>query len=157
DLVGIVRAELARNGLEPRHLMLCTDSPSLLDERGDLIESIGHLASLGVRFILHITGSTDLELVPALAVPVHGVMLIGAIVDALDADEPPEWAKRNVRQLVERAEELGIKVGAHGVHSQEHADVLFTLGIVVSAGPYLPEHLTHEDAEVWVGRGYPWE
>ncbi|PRY45092.1 diguanylate cyclase domain-containing protein [Umezawaea tangerina] len=155
DLVGIVRAELDRNGLDPRHLMLCTDSPSLLDERGDLIESIGHLAGLGVLFILNVTGLTDLELVPALGVPAPAVMLVGAIVDVLDVDEPPEWARRNVRQLVERAEELGIKVGAYGVHSQEHAELLFALGVVVGSGPYVPEHVTREEAEVWIGRAYP--
>ncbi|WNV86966.1 diguanylate cyclase domain-containing protein [Umezawaea sp. Da 62-37] len=155
DLVGIVLAELARNDLDPRDLMLCTDSPSLLDERGDLIESIGHLAGLGVLFILNITGLTDLELLPALGVPAPAVMLIGAIVDVLDTDDPPEWAKRNVRQLVERAEELGVKVGAYGVDSQQHAEVLFGLGVVVGTGPYLPEHVTREEAEVWIGRSYP--
>ncbi|MFD9736628.1 EAL domain-containing protein [Umezawaea sp. NPDC059074] len=155
DLVGIVTTELEQHGLEPRHLMLCADATSLLDERGDLIESIDRLAGLGVLFILTITGLPDLELVPALEVPAPAVMLTGPIVDALDVEKPPEWAKRNVRQLVERAEELGVKVGSYGVHSQEQAALLFDLGVVVGAGTFQPEHLTREDAEVWIGRAYP--
>jgi diguanylate cyclase (GGDEF)-like protein/PAS domain S-box-containing protein len=155
DLVGMVRAELDRNGLEPRHLMLCTDGPSLLDRRGDLVESIGHLARLGVLFVLDITGMPDLELVPALHVPAPAVMLTGRIVDALGADQPPRWARRSLRQLVERAEELGVKVGAYGVRSHDHARLLCELGVVVAAGPYLPEHDTREQAETWVGRTHP--
>lgn len=154
DLVGMVRAELDREGLEPRHLLLCADGLSLLDERGDLIESIGHLARLGVLFVLNITGLSELELVPALHVPAPAVMLTGRIVDALGAD-PPRWARRNLRQLVERAEELGVRVGAHGVRSADQARLLFELGVVVAAGTYLPEHLTRDDAEIWVGRAYP--
>lgn len=155
DLVGIVQAELERNDLDPRHLMLCVDATSLLDERGDLIESIDRLAGRGVLFTVNITGLPDLELVPALEVPAPAVMLTGTIVDALDVEKPPEWAKRNVRQLVERAEELGIRVGAHGVHSQDQGRLLFDLGVVVGAGPYQPEHVTREEAEVWIGRTFP--
>ncbi|TDV57640.1 diguanylate cyclase domain-containing protein [Actinophytocola oryzae] len=154
DLVGMVRAELDRNGLDPRHVMLCADAQSLLDPRGDLIDSIGHLARLGVLFVLNVTGLPELELVPAHQVPAPAVMLTGQLVRDLGVDRPPRWAGRNVRQLVERAEELGVKVGAHGVRSEEHARLLFDLGVVVAAGPYLPEHLTREEAEIWVGRAF---
>lgn len=95
----------------------------------------------------------ELELVPALQVPAPAVMLTGAIIDALEIDDPPAWAERNIRQFVERAEELDVKVGAHGVISQEHAELLF--GVVVAAGPYLPTHTTSADAETWVGRVFP--
>ncbi len=155
DLVGIVRGELARAGLEPRHLMLCADAESLLDERGDLVESLGHLSRLGVLFILTITGLPELELIPAYRVSVPGVMLAGQLVDVLGDDDPPEPACRNVRQLVERAGELGIKVGALGVRSRAHAEMLFGLGVVVGSGGYLPEYPDRAAAEVWVGRTFP--
>ncbi|MFD5827315.1 diguanylate cyclase domain-containing protein [Lentzea sp. NPDC060358] len=152
DLVGIVRGELARHGLDARRLMLCTNSASLLDVRGDLKESIGVLARLGVVFILDVAGLPDLELVSSLDLPVPGAMLVGPVVAAVAGDDPPEWALRQVRHLVGRADELGVKVGAHGVASQAHADRLFSLGVVVAAGPYLDEYATQQDAEVWVGR-----
>ncbi|MFC5291085.1 diguanylate cyclase domain-containing protein [Actinokineospora guangxiensis] len=154
DLVGIVRTELDRHGLEPRHLMLCADGPSLVDARGDLIESISHLARLGVVFIMHVTGMSELELIPALGVPAPGVMLTGPLVAAAStAGDAP--AQRHIRHIVERAAELGIAVGARGIGSQEHARALFDLGVVVGAGPYLPEYATAEEAETWVGRVYP--
>ncbi|MFG1641774.1 diguanylate cyclase domain-containing protein [Amycolatopsis sp. NPDC049252] len=155
DLVAMVRAELDRAGLEPRHLMLCADAESLIDDRGDLIDSLGHLARLGVLFVLNITGLPELELIPAHAIPAPGVMLRGPIVDVLAADDAPAWARRNVRQLVERAEEMGVKVGAYGVVSQTQAELLYGLGVVVASGSYQPEYQTSSEAEVWVGRTFP--
>ncbi|GLY38059.1 hypothetical protein Amsp01_040830 [Amycolatopsis sp. NBRC 101858] len=155
DLVRFVGQELDRNGLAHRHLMLCTDGPSLLDDRGDLLGSLGELARAGVVFIVNVTGLPELELLPALDVPAPAVMLTGAIIDALEVDDPPERAVRAIRQLVERAEELGIKVGARGVLSQEHAELLFGIGVVVASGPYLPTYATGAEAETWVGRNFP--
>ncbi|MFD9698739.1 diguanylate cyclase domain-containing protein [Lentzea sp. NPDC059081] len=152
DLVGIVRTELDRHGLEPRRLMLCTDGPSLLDARGDLVESLSVLGRLGVVFVVYVTGLPELELVSALALPVPAVMLTGPIVAGLAAENPPEWARRQVRYLVDRADELTMKVGAHDVVSQAHAELLHSLGVVVAGGPYLPEYASREEAEVWAGR-----
>ncbi|MFD4636147.1 diguanylate cyclase domain-containing protein [Lentzea sp. NPDC058436] len=155
DLVGIVRAELDRHGLEARRLMLCADSSSVLDARGDLAESIGVLARLGVVFVMDAAGLHDLELFSALELPVPAVMLRGPIVAAVGVEDPPGWSRSQVRNLVERAEELGVKVGAHGVLSQSHAELLHSLGVVVASGPYLPEYATRDEAEVWAGRVFP--
>lgn len=155
DLVRTVQAELDRNGLEHRHIMLCTDGAALLDERGDLLEALGELAEAGVVFAVYITGMPELELLPALQVPAPAVMLTGPIIDALEIDAPPAWAVRNIRQLAERAAELDIKVGAYGVPSQEHADLLFEVGVAVAAGPYLPTYASSADAETWIGRVLP--
>jgi diguanylate cyclase (GGDEF)-like protein len=155
DLVRSVQTELDRNGLEHRHIMLCTDGAALLDERGDLLEALGELAEAGVVFGVYITGMPELELLPALQVPAPAVMLTGPIIDALEIDAPPAWAVRNIRQLAERAAELGITVGAYGVPSQEHADLLFEVGVAVAAGPYLPTYASSADAETWVGRVLP--
>ncbi|WP_290062278.1 diguanylate cyclase domain-containing protein [Amycolatopsis solani] len=155
DLVGIVRAELAENGLEPRHLMLCVDVASLVDERGDLLESMSRLAHLGLVFVVTITGLPDLELIAAREVPAPAVMLTGPIVESVTAVDAPEWACRTVSQLVARADELGIKVGAYGVASQEQAELLHSLGVVVASGGYQPEYLSRTEAEVWAGRTFP--
>ncbi|HEX7307912.1 diguanylate cyclase domain-containing protein [Lentzea sp.] len=152
DLVGIVRTELERHGLEAGRLMLCTNSASLLDVRGDLKESIGVLTRLGIVFVLDVAGLSDIELIAALDLPVPGAMFVGPVVAAVALDDPPEWATRQVRYVVDRAEELGVKVGANGVVSQEHAERLHALGVVVAAGPYLDEYETQQEAEVWAGR-----
>ncbi|WP_370964150.1 EAL domain-containing protein [Amycolatopsis sp. cg9] len=155
DLVRVVGQELDRNGLAHRHLMLCTDAPSLLDDRGDLLGSLAELARAGVVFVVDITGLPELELLPALDVPAPAVLLTGAIIDALEVDDPPEQAVRAIRQVVERAGELGIKIGARGVLSEEHARLLFGIGVVVASGPYLPTYPTRAEAETWVGRTFP--
>ncbi|MET9226399.1 diguanylate cyclase [Lentzea sp. NPDC003310] len=152
DLVSIVRTELERHALEPGRLMLCMNSASLLDARGDLQEAMGVLARLGIVFVMDVAGLPDLELVAARGLPVPGVMLFGPIVAALSTGDAPEWARRQVRYLVERAQELGIVVGAHGLVTQAHADLLHSLGVLVGAGPYLPEYESREAAEVWAGR-----
>lgn len=155
DLVGIVRTELTRAGLVARHLMLCTDAAALLDGRGDLLESLGLLAQLGVRFIITVTGIPDLEILAACQVRVPAVMLTGPLVSAFENENPPAWAHVIVHHLVARAEELGMKVGAYGVASRAHADRLFDLGIVVGSGSYLPEYLSRADAEIWIGKAFP--
>lgn len=155
DLVRIVETELGRNGLQPRHITLCTDGPSLVDERGDLLESLAELASAGVTFIVDITGMAELELLPALKVPATAVMLTGQVIEALEIDDPPAWAVRAIRQLVDRAHEIGVQVGAHGVIGQEHAELLAGIGVLVGAGPFVPTHASAAEAEVWAGRVVP--
>ncbi|MFD4671407.1 EAL domain-containing protein [Lentzea sp. NPDC058450] len=152
DLVRIIRTELERHGLEARRLMLCTNSASLLDKRGDLQESIGVLARLGIVFVMDVAGLPDLELLSALELPVPGVMLVGPVVAVTATGDAPEWARRQISHIVERAAELGIVVGAHGVASQAQADLLHSLGVLVAAGPYLPQYESREEAEIWAGR-----
>ena len=139
DLVRIVKSELERHDLPAASLWLCADSPSILDERGDFLESMRILAEAGTVFVLEVTGSADLEVIHTFELPVRAVMLAGHVVDAVADEDPLEAAERHVTQLVHRATELGLTVGATGVTSESHAARLHALGVRVATGPYLGE------------------
>lgn len=139
DLVRIVKAELARHELPASALWLRADCPSILDERGDFLESLKILAEQGTTFVLDVTGSADLELIYSWKIPVSAVTLAGHVVDAVAAEDPAEAAERHVTQLVQRAAERGLTVGATNVTSESHAARLHALGVRDVTGPYLAE------------------
>ncbi|MDT8913917.1 diguanylate cyclase domain-containing protein [Amycolatopsis sp. PS_44_ISF1] len=136
DLVLLVKEQLDRHDLPPRVLHLCTDRDSMFDEDGEVLDSFTVLADLGAQLVLTVSGSADLELIPRHALPVRLVILAGPVVDAL-AGDPSEADSRHLAQLLARAAELRLQVGAEGVHTAEHAHRLRELGVHVARGAFV--------------------
>lgn len=137
NLVKIVREQLEESGLPPQKLRICTDSLSLLDPRGEVTESLAVLAELDVKMALAVTGSADLELLHKHGLPVGFVILSGPLVSAIGSDGQEESANalKQLGTLLQRAKELGVqRVGAEGVHTEEHRRRLQQLGIIAGRG-----------------------
>nr|WP_306995121.1 GGDEF and EAL domain-containing protein [Amycolatopsis thermophila] len=146
DLVAMVKEELDRNELPAKALRLCTDSSSLLDPRGEVLDSLTVLADLGAKLVLTVQGSADLELIPQHQLAVQHVILSGPVVDAL-ADGEPETAVRHLEQLVARARELKLRIGAEGVRSAEHAARLRRHGVIAARGAFVAETATGDQVD----------
>jgi diguanylate cyclase (GGDEF)-like protein/PAS domain S-box-containing protein len=151
DLVMLIRKELDRNNLPAKALRLCTDRESILDPRGEVLDSLTTLARLGAQLVLTITGTSDLELIPFHQLPVRHVILSGAVVDAV-ADGEDEVAVRHLTQLIARAKELNLRVGAEGVRTNAHAARLRKLGVLAARGAFVADSATGDEVDDLIER-----
>jgi diguanylate cyclase (GGDEF)-like protein/PAS domain S-box-containing protein len=151
DLVLLVKEQLDRHELPARALRLCTDRQSMFDDGGDVLDSFTVLADLGAQLVLTISGSDDLELIARHGLPVRHVILAGAVVDLL-AEEPSETDTRHLAQLVSRAKELNLRIGAEGVRTDEHARRLRELGVLGGRGSFVADSATGDEVDEMIGR-----
>ncbi|WP_410649506.1 putative bifunctional diguanylate cyclase/phosphodiesterase [Amycolatopsis sp. cmx-4-54] len=151
DLVLLVKEQLDRHNLPAQALRLCTDRESILDGDGEVLDSFAVLADLGAQLVLTISGSDDLELIPRHGLPVRHVILSGAVVDAL-ADGEDEADVRHLCQLVARAKELKLRIGAEGVHSHEQAERLRRYGVLAARGSFVADSATGDEVDELIER-----
>jgi EAL domain-containing protein (putative c-di-GMP-specific phosphodiesterase class I) len=150
NLVGIVRAELRRHRLPARSVRLCADSASLLDPRGEVLDSLAVLSELDLQIALAVTGAADLELIRTHRLPVGFVVLSGPLVDSLGTDEP-DGTIRHLIALLDRTRDLGIKrIGAEGVRSERQARRLRELGVLAGRGPLFGETASGDEIEALI-------
>lgn len=152
DLVLLVKEQLDRHSLPAQALRLCTDRESVLDPRGEVLDSFAVLADLGAQLVLTISGSADLELIPQHRLPVHHVILSGPVIDALASDEPAETDIRHLSQLVTRARELKLRVGAEGVRTHQQAARLRQLGVIAARGSFINDSATGDEVDELIAR-----
>lgn len=151
DLVMLVKEQLDRNHLPGKALRLCTDGASILDPRGEVVDSLAVLADIGATLVLTVTGTADLELITSHRLPVQHVILSGQVVDAL-AEDDDEVASRHLRHLIDRGRELGLRIGAEGVRTREHAARLRQLGVIAARGAFVAESATGHDIDDLIER-----
>jgi diguanylate cyclase (GGDEF)-like protein/PAS domain S-box-containing protein len=151
DLVMLVKEQLDHHDLPARAMRLCTDRQSMFDDSGEVLDSFAVLADLGVQLVLTISGSEELEMIPRHGLPVRHVILSGAPVDAL-ADKPSETDTRHLAQLVARAKELHLRIGAEGVRTAEHAGRLSELGVLAARGSFVADTATGDEVDAMIER-----
>jgi EAL domain-containing protein (putative c-di-GMP-specific phosphodiesterase class I) len=151
DLVLLVKEQLNRHGLPAKALRLCTSAESILDPRGEVLDSLATLSDLGAQLVLTVSGTADLELIPTHCLPIRHVILSGAVVDAVAACED-ESAIRNVTHLIARARELNLRIGAEGVRTDEQAARLRKLGVLAARGSFVSESATGDEVDALIER-----
>lgn len=155
DLVGLVRGELERHNLPSGTLRLCADSSTVLDPRGEVLDSLAVLGELGVKLVLAVSGAADLELIHRHKLPVGFVVMTGRIVDALlDEDSNPATV-RHLEHLIQSARELGVRIGAEGVRTEKQARQLAELGVIAARGEFYREALSADDIQALLAKTSP--
>ncbi|NKQ53788.1 diguanylate cyclase [Amycolatopsis sp. K13G38] len=152
DLVRLIKEQLDKHELPASALRLCTDPRSITDPRGEVLESLSVLSDLGAKMVLTVTGSADLELIPQHDLAVRVVMLAGSVVEALAEDEPDPAAVRHLEQLITRARELDLRIGAQGVRDERHAERLRAYGVIAGRGPFVLESATDDEVDELIER-----
>ncbi|WP_370938695.1 diguanylate cyclase domain-containing protein [Amycolatopsis sp. cg13] len=152
DLVLLVKDQLDRHRLPARALRLCTDRTSMFGDDGEVLDSFTVLADLGAQLVLTISGSSDLELIPRYGLPVKHVILSGPVIDALAGPDPADTDVRHLSQLVTRAKELGLRIGAEGVRDADHADRLREQGVLAARGSFVAESATGDEVDEMIAR-----
>lgn len=154
DLVGMVKTALDRNRLPTRSLRLCADGSTILDPRGEVLDSLSVLGDMGVQLVLAVSGASDLELIHRHRLPVGYVVLTGRIVDALlDPDGESPGTMRHLEHLIQSARELGVRIGAEGVRTADQAARLARLGVVAARGEFFLDSASAEDIESMILTG----
>lgn len=157
NLVGMVRDELNEHDLPASVLRLCTDGNTLVDPRGEVLDSIEVLADIGVGVVLAVSGAADLELVYQHQLPVGFVVLVGRLVDAmLDPGAQNPATMKHLEHLIRSAKELGVRIGADGVRTKEQAERLAELGVIAARGEFFRQALSGDEIlEILHGTGSP--
>lgn len=156
DLVGMVRTALKENHLNSQSLRLCVDSSTVLDPRGEVLDSLSVLRELGVQLVLAVSGAADLELIHRHNLPVGYVMLTGRIVDALlDPGGENPATMRHLEHLIQSARELGVRIGAEGVQTGEQAARLKQLGVISARGDFFVDTASADEIESLITSSTP--
>ncbi|MPY96974.1 MAG: diguanylate cyclase [Actinophytocola sp.] len=156
DLVRIVNTQLKKHDIPSTALRLCADAGTLVDTRGEVHDSLSVLNEIGVKLVLAVSAAADLELIRRNELPVEYVSLTGQIVDALlDAAESGSTQFEHLRHLVRSAKELGVRIGAAGVHTEEQADALAGMGVVAARGRFFRGPLPAEEMTELITAGSP--
>lgn len=144
DLVQVVRDEIERHGLPMSALRLCADSTTLLDPRGEVLDSLAVLGDLGVKLVLAVSGIADLDPIQRHQLPVGFVVLNGPVVDSL-LDQDTDT--RHIEHLIESASQLGVRIGAEGVRTEEQARRLAALGVIAARGEFYLDAVSADDIQ----------
>lgn len=144
DLIKLVRGQLDRHGLAPEALRVRTDPGTILDEDGEMLESLAVLSELGTKLMLVVRGSADLELIARHELPIRLVVLDRTVVEPFAEDKPDPAAIRHLDHLMTRAAELNLTVDAEGVSSVEEAARLHEFGVSAGYGPFAGSVAEHE-------------
>jgi len=121
DLVRRVRHRLSAAGLPPSALALEITESSSLRDFGAAADRLERLAGMGVELWLDDfgTGHSSLEWLSHL--PTHGLKIPGTFVERLFKDERCQVI---VTRLIELAHDLGLRVVAEEVETEEQRDYL---------------------------------
>lgn len=147
DLVRLVRTQLDRHGLPAEVLSLRAHSATIVDEDGELLESLAVLAELGAKPVIVVRGSADLELIARHDLPVAQVALAHTVVDPFAEGKPDTAAIRHLDHLMTRAAELNLRVNAEGIRSAEEAARLHEFGVLAGYGPFVGSATQYEIEE----------
>jgi diguanylate cyclase (GGDEF)-like protein/PAS domain S-box-containing protein len=157
DLVLLVKEQLDLHRLPAKALRLCTEGSSLIDAQGEVVESLMVLSELGAQLVLAVSGSADLELIPQHNLPVKHVVLTGPVVDAVSPGAgPDDPGIRHISQLIQRARELKLRIGAEGVTTRAQAIKLRELGVIAARGAFVAESATGDEVHQMIERHADW-
>lgn len=140
DLVAYVMRELERNQLDPTRLQIQLPPTAIVNEYGDLLDSVDILREHGLGFVLEAGGTAELDLAARLALPIHGLHLNAGLVHAVAADpDPGSMLTGNLEHLIKQAGALNLTVTAEDVSTPEFADRLHGLGVAAANGTFARE------------------
>jgi EAL domain-containing protein (putative c-di-GMP-specific phosphodiesterase class I) len=124
-LAARVGRQLRAARLDPHAVALEVTETSAIHEFGLVAEHLHQLTALGIELWLDDfgTGHSSLEWLSRL--PIHGVKIAGTFVERILADERCQVI---VARVVEMAHDLGLRVAAEGVETEQQRHLLVAKG-----------------------------
>lgn len=152
-LADMVEHALEFSGADARHLVLeITESAIVLDPAGAM-ETLTTLSRMGVwlsidDFGIGYTSLASIRHLPVNEIKVDKSFVLGMLADQSDA--------MIVRAVVELGHNLGLRVVAEGVETQEMLEALAGFGCDEAQGYFISRPMTCEQLKEWV-RTAPWK
>ena len=124
----------------------------VVDDHGEPLENLETLRDIKVSAIVHGYGTGNAGLVDLRTLPVDGVIIAPSVIRAFGAvEEKNSPFEHGLRQIVELADQLDVRVYADGVDTQAIADRLQDVGIQYAAGAAIGEPMTEDEVERLIG------
>ena len=124
-LVGRVGRQLRAAHLDPRTVALEVTETSAIHEFGLVAEHLDQLTAMGIELWLDDFGTGPSSLAWLSRLPIHGVKIAGTFVERMLAEKRCQVI---VARVVEMAHDLGLRVAAEGVETEEQRDLLAAKG-----------------------------
>jgi diguanylate cyclase (GGDEF)-like protein/PAS domain S-box-containing protein len=140
DLVQMVRELLEKTKAPAAKLRLSLPAGVVVDDDGEPLENLSTLRDINVSVVVHGFGAGNTGLVDLRALPVDGVSVAASVIrafaEAEDRDSPFE---HGLRQLVDLAGRMDVRVVADGVDTIAVADRLRDVGVRLGSGAAVGE------------------
>jgi diguanylate cyclase (GGDEF)-like protein/PAS domain S-box-containing protein len=148
DLVQIVRDVLDQTGAPTQKLRLTLPASVVVDDHGEPLENLETLRDIKVSAIMHGYGTGNAGLVDLRTLPVDGVIIAPSVIRAFgDVAENDSPFEHGLRQIVELADQLDVRVYADGVDTVSIADRLRGIGVRYGAGTAVGKPMTEDEVE----------
>ncbi|MBN3752059.1 EAL domain-containing protein [Paraburkholderia sp. Tr-20389] len=146
DLVETLRHSLATHGVAPQRLELEITETVLMDSAENYLDAIRAIRALGVKLSLDDFGTGYSSLSYLNRFPLDRLKIDRAFVrDMLDA--PADLAV--IKAIIELGHELGLRVVAEGVESEDEANTLRSIGCDELQGFLYSAALSADELETW--------
>ena len=152
DITTRISSLLAENQISSKRLELEITESSIMHDPIRALDALGHIAAMGINITIDDFGTgysslSYLKRLPANSVKIDKSFVIGMVQDPNDA--------AIVRTSVDLAHNLGLKVVAEGVESQDVMQLLTKQGCDSAQGFYISRPLSAEDFVAWLENS-PW-
>ena len=124
-LVGRVGRQLRAARLDPRAVALEVTETSAIHEFDLVAQHLDQLIAMGIEIWLDDFGTGHSSLDWLSHLPIHGVKIAGTFVERILAERRCQVI---VARVVEMAHDLGLRVAAEGVETEEQRDLLIAQG-----------------------------
>lgn len=142
DFLTCISSILRENEFDPRKLNLeITESVALYDVN-KTVEVLHHLVDMGIKLSLDDFGTGYSSLSYLTKLPVHYLKIDRAFINGLENDSSKQTLTKSI---IEVAHNLGLKVVAEGIETEEQADILKKWACETGQGYFFSKPLTYTD------------
>jgi len=146
DFVDRVTSLLARHGIPPHRLELEVTESAVMEDAGHALEQLQRLSSAGIRLAIDDFGTGYSSLSYLQALPFDVVKIDRSFV----ADCTVDARQRSlVATMIKLSHDLGYRVVAEGIETQETADLILEMGCDESQGYFFGRPMQAEAFNSW--------
>jgi diguanylate cyclase (GGDEF)-like protein/PAS domain S-box-containing protein len=153
DLVQMIRDLLEKTKAPAGRLRLSVPAGVVVDDHGEPLENLATLRDINVSVVVHGFGAGNTGLIDLRTLPVDGVTVAASVIRAFaEADDEDSPFEHGLRQLVEVAGRMDVRVIADGVDTIAVADRLRGVGVLLGSGAAVGEPIVDTAVAQLLGR-----
>jgi diguanylate cyclase (GGDEF)-like protein len=152
ELPASVRRLLRESGVDPRYLTLEITESAVMSNPSDGLTILSELDRMGVKLAIDDFGTGYSSLAYLKRLPVDELKIDKSLVTDMEVNENDAVI---VRSTIDLAHNLGLKVTAEGVETQDVWDTLSILGCDQSQGYFMGRPMSEEKLDAWLGELVP--
>ncbi len=152
ELPASVLRLLRESGVDPKYLTLEITESAVMSNPSDGLAILSELDRMGVKLAIDDFGTGYSSLAYLKRLPVDELKIDKSLVTDMEVNENDAVI---VRSTIDLAHNLGLKVTAEGVETQDVWDTLSILGCDQSQGYFMGSPMSEEKLDAWLGELVP--